>query len=317
MGYSTVWLNSIIQASLLVIGAPLFTGIAKWVKCHLQCRTAPSIFQPYLNLNKLFRKEVIVASTTSSIFRLVPYLIFSITVVITFIIPVLMKSYAAISIADIIVIIGLLALIRFFLALAGLDTGTSFGGMGASREMFVAVIAEPAIAIIFFAIAMAAGSTNLINIIDFRISYNLLSNPSLILSAMGFALVALAETGRIPVDNPVTHLELTMTHEAMILEYSGKYLALLEWSSQIKLLLYATLLINLFFPWGITNQLTWSSIALSLSIYSSKLIVLIMGLGITETSLAKLRLFRIPYLINMAFLLGFLAVLMHIIIEVG
>lgn len=164
---------------------------------------------------------------------------------------------------------------------------------------------------------MIATSTNLSIIIKHLLMYNLYLCPSLILAAIGFILVALAETGRIPIDNPSTHLELTMIHEAMILEYSGRHLALLEWSAQIKLMLYATLFINIFFPWGITNNLTWSDIICSIVTFITKITILIVILGLTEINLAKLRLFRIPYLLNLAFIFGLLAVLIHIIIEVG
>lgn len=317
MDHNTIWLTSIIQAALFLISAPLLTGIVKWVKCQLQNRTAPSIWQPYLNLSKLFRKEILIATTTSSLFRLIPFVIFSITIVISATIPLFIVTPASYTIADVIVIIGLFALIRFLLALAGMDTGTMFGGMGSSREMLISSIAEPAIAMVFFAIAMTAGSTNLSNIIWYLTSHNLHLNPSLILAGFGFVLVALAETGRIPIDNPSTHLELTMIHEAMILEYSGKYLALLEWSSQIKLMLYATLFINIFFPWGITNHLLWLNIGWSLFIFTYKIVVLAIILSFTETCLAKVRLFRAPYLLNLAFIFGLLAVLIHIIIEIG
>ncbi len=317
MDHSVTWLISMTQALLFVVSAPLLAGITKWVKCHLQNRTAPSIFQPYLNLNKLFHKETLIATTTSALFRIIPYLIFSITVIIATIVPLFVINTTGHTTADVIVMIGLFSLIRFLLALAGMDTGTAFGGMGSSREMFISALAEPAIAMIFFAIAMTAASTNLTNIIEYLTLHNPYLSPSLILAAFGFALVALAETGRIPIDNPTTHLELTMIHEAMILEYSGKYLALLEWSSQIKFMLYATLLINIFFPWGITTHFTWTDLGLSIGMFMGKMVILIIGLGITETSLAKLRLFRTPYLLNLAFLFGLLAVLIHIIIEVG
>lgn len=317
MDHNIIWLTTTIQAILFLVSAPLFTGITKWVKCQLQNRIAPPIWQPYLNLNKLFHKDVLIASTTSTLFRIVPYLVFSITIVISSIVPLFIINTANNIIADVIVIIGLFALIRFLLALAGMDTGTAFGGMGSSREMFIATLAEPAIAMVFFAIAMTAASTNLPNIIEHLTSYNVYSEPSLILAAFGMVLVALTETGRIPIDNPTTHLELTMIHEAIILEYGGKYLALLEWSSQIKFMLYAALLINIFFPWGITNHFTWLDAGFSICMFTGKIIALIVGLGVAESSLAKLRLFRAPHLLNLAFLLGLLAVLIHIIIEVG
>lgn len=317
MDHSIIWTTVIIQTLLFVAGAPLLTGVVKWVKCQLQNRTSPPIWQPYLNLNKLFRKEVLISTTTSSLFRFVPFLVFSITIIICATVPLFIINTAANTATDVIVIIGLFALIRFLLALAGMDTGTAFGGMGSSREMLISAIAEPAITMVFFAIAMSAASTNLSIIIEHLSSFNLYLHPSLILAAFGFVLVALAETGRIPIDNPSTHLELTMIHEAMVLEYSGKYLALLEWSAQIKLMLYAALFINIFFPWGITNHLVWSAIGWSVFIFICKITTLTVILGITEINLAKLRLFRAPYLLNLAFIFGLLAVLIHIIVEAG
>lgn len=317
MDHSLIWLTSVIQALLFVISAPLFAGIAKWVKCQLQNRVAPKIWQPYLNLNKLFHKEVSLATTTSSLFRFVPFGIFSLTVVISASIPLFIVTPSANVSADVIVIIGLFSLMRFLLALAGMDTGTAFGGMGSSREMLIASIAEPALMMVIFVVAMTVGSTNLPTIIAYLTAHNLYLHPSFILVALGFILVALAETGRIPIDNPATHLELTMIHEAMILEYSGKYLALIEWSAQIKLILYATLLINMFFPWGIANHFIWTEMGWGALLFIGKIVLLLIVLGFFEISLAKLRLFRAPYLLSVAFIFGLLAVLIHIIVEVG
>ncbi len=312
MDHSKIWLT-IIQALLFAISAPLFVGITRWVKCQLQNRTAPSVWQPYWSLNKLFHKEVLTATTTSILFRIVPFLVFSITLVIAATIPLFIINATGSTFADVIVIIGLFALIRFLLALAGMDTGTAFGGMGASREMFVSSIAEPAMAMALFAVAMMAGSTNLANIISHLTTYNLYFSPSLILAAFGMVLVALAETGRIPVDNPTAHLELTMIHEAMILEYSGRYLALIEWSSAIKLMLYAALINNIFFPWGIAHDLIWDDVGIGICAFFCKMVVLAVALGFAEVSLAKLRLFRVPNLLGVAFIFGLLAVLIQII----
>jgi formate hydrogenlyase subunit 4 len=311
-----MWLIAIAQTLIFVITAPLLAGVMKWVKCKLQNREASPIWQPYLNLNKLFRKEVLIATTTSKLFRITPYIIFSITVFICTIVPLLIINTPTTAIADVIVIVGLFALARFFLALAGMDTGTAFGGMGSSREMLISAAAEPALLMVFFAVAMTAMSTNLAMIVTQLALHHLWLQPSLIFAALGFILVALAETGRIPIDNPDTHLELTMIHEAMILEYSGRYLAFIEWATQIKFMLYAILFINLFFPWGITNDFSWLGIGFSIFALMVKLLLLTIILGIAEINLAKLRLFKIPYLLNLAFILGLLAVLIHIIIEV-
>lgn len=285
------------MTALIIMLAPLFSGIVKWIKCRLQNRSGPKIWQPYLNLAKLFNKQLLIADTTSQIFRATPYIIFGIMVFICIALPYI----------DIILLIGLLSLARFFLILAGIDTGTAFGGMGSSREAFISAIAEPALLIALFAAAIIAGSTNLAIIMSKLNCTHFWAQPSLIFAAFAFALVALAETGRIPVDNPATHLELTMIHEAMLLEYSGRYLALLEWAAQIKFMLYAVLLINIFFAFG--NNL-------SIIFLGIKLIILIFILGVAENCLAKLRLFRVPYLLNAAFLFGLLAILTHFIIEV-
>jgi len=305
-----------IQTLLFAILAPLLAGVVKWIKCKLQNRQGPSPLQPYRNLSKLWRKNLQVANTASPIFRITPYLVFSITITATAIVPLLIANTSPNSMADAIVLIGLLALGRFFLALAGMDIGTAFGGMGSSREMLIAAIAEPALLMAFFTLAMVASSTNLPVIITYVAQHQLLS-PSLLFAALGFAVVAIAETGRIPVDNPATHLELTMIHEAMILEYSGRHLALIEWSAQIKLMLYSVLLINLFFPLGIATSYAWSAVMISGLALVAKLVVLCAILAAAEINLAKLRLFRAPYLLNLAFLLALLGALSHIILEIG
>jgi formate hydrogenlyase subunit 4 len=316
-GGCMMWLIAIIQTLLFVIAAPLLAGLVKNVKCRLQNRTAPPLWQPYLNLNKLFRKEVLIADTTSQLFRAAPYIIFSVTVFACSLVPMLVIDVTASVLNDVIVIVGLLSLVRFFLVMAGMDTGTSFGGMGSSREMLISATAEPALLIIFFAVGTVSMSTNLSVIIDYIGVNHLWMQPSLIFAGLGFALIALAETGRIPVDNPATHLELTMIHEAMILEYSGRYLALIEWAAQIKFMLYAVLFVNLFFSWGITYNLCWSSISISALLLIVKLIMLIVVLGLAESSLAKMRLFRAPYLLSVAFMCGLLSVLVQIIFKVG
>ena len=312
-----IWIIAILQTLLFVLAAPLLSGLVKNVKCKLQNRTAPSIFQPYFNLNKLFRKEVLIATTTSQVFRAAPYVIFVATVFACSLVPLLIVSTAGTMFADIIVIVGLLSLARFFLMLAGMDTGTSFGGMGSSREALISTIAEPALVITFFSFAIIAMSTNLSSIINYMITQKLWLEPSLIFALIGFSLITLAETGRVPVDNPATHLELTMIHEAMILEYSGRYLALIEWAAQIKFMLYAVLLINLFFPWGITDILSWYNIGSSMLILAAKLVFFVIVLGLVESSLAKMRLFRAPYMLNVAFVCGLLSILIRIIVKVG
>jgi formate hydrogenlyase subunit 4 len=307
----------ILQTVLFISLAPLLAGFIKAIKCKLQNRKGPPIYQPYRDLRKLFGKELLIPNTASWIFHVTPYLVLSIMVLAASITPFLFITPTNLAIADAIALIGIFALARFFLALAGMDIGTTFGGMGSSREMLIGAIAEPALLMAFFTLAMITSSTNFTVMIPNLLSQNLWITPSLIFSALGFALVAIAETGHIPIDNPETHLELTMIHEAMILEYSGYYLALIEWASQIKLMIYAVLFINLFFPWGISLELNFMSLLFSVFTLFIKLVVLCVILAIAETNLAKLRLFRAPYLLNIAFLFCLLGMLNHIILEIG
>jgi formate hydrogenlyase subunit 4 len=221
------------------------------------------------------------------------------------------------AMADIIVLVGLLALARFFLALAGMDVGTAFGGMGASREMMISALAEPALLMAVFTLAMTAHSTNLASMIGAQLDAGLVLRPSFLFALGAMILVALAETGRIPVDNPATHLELTMVHEAMILEYSGRHLALMEWAAQVKLLLYGVLIANIFFPWGIAQGLAPGALALGLAAILLKLALLGIALAVGESVLAKMRLFRVPTFLNLALLLALLGLLGYVILEVG
>ena len=306
-----------LQTLIFVVAAPLLAGLLKNIKCRLQNRAAPPMWQPYLNLNKLFRKEVLIASTTSQLFRAAPYIIFSVTVFTCSLVPLFLVNISVNLMTGVIILVGLMSLARFFLVIAGMDTGTSFGGMGSSREMLISAIAEPALLMVFFSVATMSMSTNLSTIISYTIAHELWTQPSLIFAAIGFALVALAETGRIPVDNPATHLELTMIHEAMILEYSGRYLALIEWAAQVKFMLYAVLFINIFFPLGIASSFNLHSICISIFLLTIKLIALVAALGIIESGLAKLRLFHAPYLLNLAFMCGLLSVLMSTLVKVG
>jgi formate hydrogenlyase subunit 4 len=312
-----VLIITLLQSLIFVISAPLLIGLVKWSKCQLQNRRGPSVLQPYRDLRKLFRKEAVVASTASRIFRITPYIIFGVTVLASAAIPLFIANGYAGVIADAIVLVGLFGLARFFIALAGMDVGTSFGGMGSSREMMVSALAEPALLMAFFALAMIASSTNLVVMVKYLMQSQLLFHPSLIFVALGFAIVAIAETGRIPVDNPATHLELTMIHEAMILEYSGRHLALIEWAAQIKFMIYCVLFINLFLPLGIAGSFDLISLVFGLVGIALKLIFLVMVLVVAEINLAKFRLFRVPNLLNFAFLFCLLGVLIHIILEVG
>lgn len=308
---------AVLQAMLYAAAAPLLVGWIRKVKARLQNRRGPSVLQPYRDLRKLLAKEVRVAHTASPLFRAAPYIVFAATWLAAATVPLLAVNLPTAALADIIVLVGLLALARFFLALAGMDVGTAFGGMGASREMLVSALAEPAMLMAVFTLAMTAHSTNLAGVIDFQLSHEFALRPSFLFALGGLVLVALAETGRIPVDNPATHLELTMIHEAMLLEYSGRHLALMEWSAQIKLMLYGTLIANVFFPWGIAQSFAPGALGMGIFAVAIKLLLLGAALAVGETVLAKMRLFRAPAFLNLALLLALLGLLSHVILEVG
>lgn len=313
----TSWALALLQTLLFAAGAPLLVAWVKRIKSRLQNRRGPSLLQPYQDLRKLFGKEAVMAHTASPVFRAAPYIVFGATLIAASVIPMLAVELPTTAIADVIVLVGFLALARFFLALAGMDVGTTFGGMGASREMLISALAEPAMLMAIFTLTMSAHSTNLSSVIEHVLDSGLLLRPSFLFALLGLLLVAVAETGRIPVDNPATHLELTMVHEAMILEYSGRHLALMEWAAQVKLMLYGVLLSNIFLPWGIARHLDAASLLLGLLAIAVKLAVLGVILAISETVVAKMRLFRVPAFLNLAFMLSLLGMLSHVILEVG
>ncbi len=310
------WLIAIIQIGLLVLFSPLLAGWLKWCKCRLQNRKPPSLFQSYRDLIKLNRKQPVVAHHASWLFLIAPYIIFSATVLAASVLPFIAIDLPTAASADVIVFVGFFAFARFFLTLAGLDIGTAFGGMGSSREMTVSSLAEPAMLMAIFTLTMTASTTNLSAAIDYVLTQGLVLRPSFLFALLALLLVAVAETGRVPVDNPVTHLELTMIHEAMILEYSGRHLALIEWASQLKLMIYGVLIANIFFPWGIAQQFDIHSLAVGLATILMKLAGLAIVLAISETAVAKMRLFRVPEYLSFAYLLGLLGMLSHIILEV-
>ena len=313
----SAWALALLQTVLFIAGAPLLAGWIKWVKCALQNRAAPSVLQPYRDLRKLFRKHVVLAENASWIFRTTPYIVFGATLLAAAVIPLVAVNLPTDAVADVIVLVGFFALARFFLALAGMDIGTAFGGMGSSREMMVASLAEPAFLMAVFTLSMTAASTNLSTAMRYILESGLVLRPSFVFTLLGLMMVAVAETGRIPVDNPATHLELTMIHEAMILEYSGRHLALIEWAAQIKLMIYAALIVNIFLPWGIAVHFTPAALLLGVAAIAVKLALLAALLAAAETVLAKMRLFRAPEFLNLAFLLCLLGMLSHIILEVA
>jgi formate hydrogenlyase subunit 4 len=281
------------------------------VKARLLLRRGPPLIQPYRDLARLLRKEVVLADNASWLFRVTPYLIFAATWVAASLVPTFRTGLLFSWSADLIAIIALLGSARFFLALAGLDVGTSFGGIGASREVMIASLAEPAMIMIVFTVALIAGSTQLSTMAGFLVSSEVGLRVSLGLALVALIMVAIAENARIPVDNPATHLELTMVHEAMVLEYSGRHLALIELSASLKLLLYLSLIACLFVPWGLVpSGAAAGMLVVGIAAYIGKLAVGGSLLALFETSIAKMRVFRVPEFLGAALMLGLLATLL-------
>jgi len=305
----------LLQVLALAAVAPVFAGWVKMLKCWSQGRSSPGLLQPLRDLRKLFAKDVLLAENASWIFRFTPYLVFSTALLAAGIIPILSVDLPLALTADVIVFVALFAIARFFTALAGLDIGTAFGGMGASREMTIASLAEPAMLMAIFTISLGSASTSLAQIVGSIQSGQLLLRPSFAFAILAFVLIALAETGRIPVDNPATHLELTMIHEAMILEYSGRHLALIEWAGMMKLSLFCYLGIAAFFPWGIAASRDLRALALALAAMLLKLGAIGAGIVLIETGLAKMRIFRLTEFLGSAFLMATLGMLSFFILE--
>lgn len=296
-----------VQVALVLMLAPLLTGWVRWVKARMQGRIGASPLQPYRDLLRLLRKEVVLAHDASWLFRAVPYAMFAAILVAAALVPTLSTGLALAPAADLIALIALLGLARVALALAAMDTGTAFGGIGASREMMIAAFAEPAMLMIVFSVAILVGTTSLAEIATFMMSGRVGLRVSLALAAIALVMVAIAENARIPVDNPATHLELTMVHEAMVLEYSGRHLALVEAAAMVKLLLYTALIACIFVPWGMAPPgaagvwALWGAIT-----FTAKVAVAGALLAAFETSIAKMRVFRVGEFLGGALLLSLL-----------
>jgi len=310
------FLLEVLQVAALALVAPLFAGWVKVLKCWSQGRTSPGLLQPVRDLRKLFAKEVLLAENASWVFRFAPYLVFGVALLAGGVIPILSVDLPLAPTADVIVIVALFAIARFFTALAGMDIGTAFGGMGASREMTVASLAEPAMLMAIFTISLGSQTTSLAEIVrSIQGGHHLLLRPSFAFAVLAFVLIALAETGRIPVDNPATHLELTMIHEAMILEYSGRHLALIEWAGMMKLALFSYLGIAAFFPWGIAVSRDLRALGLAFGAMALKLAAVGAGIVLIETGLAKMRIFRLTEFLGAAFLMATLGMISFFILE--
>lgn len=287
--------------------APLIRGLIKKMKALLQTRQGPPLLQVYYDIGKLLRKEPVRSETATWVYVAGPRLYFAAALAATALVPVLVAAAPLETAGGVLGLVGILALGRFALATAALDTGSPFGGMGGSREMTIAALAEPALMLGLFTAALAAGSLNLGVVVRGLLERGSLFHPSDIFALAGLFVVLIAETGRIPVDNPATHLELTMIHEAMVLEYSGPDLALVEWASAVKEILYVTLLMDLFMPLGMASTIAAGPMLIALGAWTAKILLYAVVMTIVESTNAKLRLFRVPELVAVALGLGFLA----------
>jgi formate hydrogenlyase subunit 4 len=310
MNASTLFLQ-LTQNMLVVLAAPLLLGWVNNCRAWMQNRSGAGILQPYRGLAKLFRKDAVLAHNASPLFRYTPYILFVSMWLAAAMVPVIVVGLPLSAVADVIALVGVFALARVFISLAAMDIGTSFGTLGARREMLVGFLAEPALLMVFFTAAAISQSTSLTTIVGSLAHKEFVLHPSLAFAAVAFLMVLLAENARIPVDNPATHLELTMIHEAMILEYSARHLALIEWASAVKLFAYITIGFALFMPWGIAPAGDWGALPLAVALLGVKLTVAGFGLALLESISAKLRIFRAPEYLATAFLLAVLGILTH------
>lgn len=305
------------QTTILLAVSPLLVGLIRKVKARFQLRRGAPILQPYADLAKLFRKQPVISTTTSWIFTATPYIVFASTLSAGLLVPTFTSQTPMNFAGNIIALVYLFALGTFFLILAGLDAGSAFGGMGSSREAIVTSLTEPALMLSIFAIALTAGSTNLSTVVHkTALMEGIVTDPSPHLMAFAaLFIVALAETGRVPVDNPATHLELTMIHEGMVLEYSGRYLALIEWAAGLKLAVFLSLIASVFAPWGIATTVAPAAMGIGLLVYVVKIAVLAVSIGVIECMFAKLRLFRVTDFLAVAFILALLGLLFFYILR--
>jgi formate hydrogenlyase subunit 4 len=294
--------------------APLLTGWVAQCRAWLQNKSAPPLWQPYRTLHKLFNKESVVAETASPLFRVTPYVVFGCMTLACAIVPTLSTDLPLAPAADAIALVGLFALARVFIALGAMDIGTAFGTMGARREMLVGFLAEPALLMVLFSASLISKSTSLATIVETLAHRDFAIYPGLAFAGVAFTMVSLAENARIPVDNPSTHLELTMIHEALVLEYSGRHLALLEWAASLKLFAYSCIGLALFFPWGVAHAQAPLQMLLALPVLALKLAIGGAMLALLETVTAKMRIFRVPEFLATAFLLAVIGMLVHLLL---
>jgi formate hydrogenlyase subunit 4 len=311
----TGFLSQSLEIVIAIVLAPLLTGWINLWRAWLQNKSAPSLWQPYRMLHKLFNKESMVADHASRLFRVTPYVMFGCMVLACAIIPTLSTDLPLARAADAIALVGLFALARVFISLAAMDIGTAFGTMGARREMLVGFLAEPALLMVFFSASLVSHSTSLTTIVETLAHRELTIYPGLAFAGVAFTMVSLAENARVPIDNPATHLELTMIHEALILEYSGRHLALIEWAASLKLFAYSCIGLALFFPWGVAEARAPLAMLLALPVMVAKLAVGGFLLAALETTSAKMRIFRVPEFLASAFLLAVIGMLVHLLLD--
>jgi formate hydrogenlyase subunit 4 len=308
------WIVQLMGIALAVAAAPLLVGWVNQCRAWLQNKSAPGILVPYLGIRKLFHKDAVIAENASRLFRLAPYVVFGTMVTAAAVIPSIATRLPFTRAADAIALVGLLATARVFLSLAAMDVGTAFGTLGARREMMIGFLAEPALLVVIFVVSLTCATTALPLIAERLSAQSFTLNPSLAFTAVAFTMVLLAENARIPVDNPATHLELTMIHEALLLEYSARHLALMEWAAALKLFNYACIGVAVFIPWGIATSHAPLSLAVSIVLLGVKLLVAGAGLALIETLSAKLRVFRAPEFLATAFLFAVLGLLVRLLL---
>ena len=306
--------SQVLEVLVALALAPLLTGWVNQWRARLQNRSAPPLLLPYRLLHKLFNKDSVVATNASPLFRLAPYVVFGCMVLACAILPTLSTDLPLAPAADAIALVGLFALARVFVSLAAMDIGTAFGSLGARREMLVGFLAEPALLMVLFTASLISKSTSLTTIVEVLAHRELAIYPSLAFAGVAFTMVSLAENARVPVDNPVTHLELTMIHEALVLEYSGRHLALIEWAASLKLFAYSCIGLALFFPWGIGEAHAPLALLLALPVLIFKLAIGGFLLALLEMLSAKMRIFRVPEFLGTAFMLAVIAMLIHILL---
>ena len=307
-------LSQLLEIALAIALAPLLTGWINQWRAWLQNKSAPSLWQPYRTLHKLFVKESVVAENASPLFRSAPYIVFGCMTLACGIIPTISTDLPLSPAADAIALVGLFALARVFISLAAMDVGTSFGTLGARREMLIGFLAEPALLRVLFSASLISQSTSLTTSVETLAHRELTIYPGLAFAGVAFTMVSLAENARVPVDNPATHLELTMIHEALILEYSGRHLALVEWAASLKLFAYSCIGLALFFPWGVAEAQAPQAMLLALPALVFKLAIGGFLLAVLETLSAKMRIFRVPEFLATAFLLAVIGLLVHLLL---